>query len=161
MKTRTFAAGIVSATVLASCGPDLVVSDLQTTGAPSVNSDGAVEAPVRVVVRNQGNEPAGVFKVSTHYTGGAIDPSREFVAAFTVPGQSNIWYLFTSSSLAAGAQVTIDGKVTFNPAERGVTIGMTGLADSCSGDEFMPTYCRVNERNELNNSSSPVSVPLP
>lgn len=149
--------------LLSSCAgkPDLVVTTLETTGPPVVNADNSVEVPVRVVVKNQGNAPAGTFKVATEYTGGITSPSSTFVVAFTVPGQGDVWYPYTSDSLAAGSSVTFVGKVTFDGTERGATISLTATADSCSGDEFMPAYCRVEESDEVNNKSTPISVSLP
>ena len=137
--------------------PDLVVTTLETTGSASVNSEGSAEVPIRVIVKNQGDAAAGIFKVSTEYTG----PNGTFVVAFTVPTQSDIWYPYTSTSLAAESEVIFDGKVTFHPALHGVTVSLKAIADSCSGDEFMPDYCRVEESNEGNNESTTISVLLP
>ncbi len=164
MKTCKLAVLIVCMGLLLSgCvgEPDLVVTTLETTGPPTVNAENSVEVPIRVVVKNQGNAAADIFKVATEYTGGAIDPSSTFVVAFTVPGQSDIWYPHTSGSRAAGSTVTFAGKVTFNSAEHGVTVSLKATADSCSGDEFMPAYCRVDESDEGNNQSASISVALP
>lgn len=160
---RTLNTAIVAATasLLTACGPDLAVSSLQLSGSPTVNANNAVEVPIHVVVTNQGNRSASLFKVSTQYTDGAIDPARKFTVAFTVPGQTSIWYPSTMAPLAAGAQAAFNGTVTFHPNEHGVTVRLTALADSCSGDEFMPAYCRVRERNEGNNESAPISIALP
>jgi len=139
------------------CGcPDLVVTSL-TPGDPTVNAAGSVELPVTVVVRNQGDADAGPFKVSLHYN----DGSGTFVVAFTVPAENNIWYPSTDADLPAGAEVNFGGVATFHPFVRGVTVSMTAVADSCSGDEFMPSYCRVQESNEGNNTSAPQDVALP
>lgn len=147
--------------LLSGCNPDLVVTTLETTGSPTVNADNSVEVPIRVVVKNQGNASADIFKVATEYTGGVIDPTRTFVVAFTVPSQTDFWYPRTSSSLGAGSTVTFAGKVIFNPGEHGVTVSLKATADSCSGDEFMPAYCRVEESNEGNNESTAIPVSLP
>jgi len=160
MKTCKLAVLIVCMALLMSgCvgKPDLVVTTLETTGAATVNSEGSVEVPIRVVVRNQGNAAADIFKVATDYTG----PDGTYVVAFTVPGQSSMWYPYTSTSLAAGSDVTFAGKVTFHPDVHGVTVSLKATADSCSGDEFMPDYCRVEESNEGNNESAAISVSLP
>lgn len=141
--------------------PDLVITTLETTDPPTVNADNQVEVPIRVIVENQGGAAADTFKVSTQFAGGAVDPSRTFSVAFTVPGQSDIWYPYTSGPLAEGSTETFMGTLTFNDAERGVTVSLTATADSCSGDEFMPDYCRVEESNEGNNESDPISVTLP
>jgi CARDB len=137
---------------------DLVVTDWQLTGAPTINSENKVEVPVRAVVRNQGSAAAGIFKVAAEYLD---SQGRIFVATFTVPGQSDIWYPHTTMALAAGSDATFDGKLTFHPAVHGETVSLTATADSCSGDELMPEYCRVNESNESNNKSTAISVPLP
>jgi phage tail sheath gpL-like len=147
--------------LFAGCKPDLLVTTLETTGPATINAQNSVEVPVRVVVRNRGGEPAGVFKVSTEYTGGAINPSTTFAVAFTVPGQANIWYPYTNEPLAAGNSASFEGHVTFHPSEHGVAVSLKARADSCSGDEFMPVYCRVEESNESNNESAALSVPLP
>jgi hypothetical protein len=137
--------------------PDLVVMTLETTGPSAVNAENSVEIPIRVVVRNQGPASADVFKIATEYTG-----SRgTFVVGFTVPGQNDIWYPRTSGLLASGSDVTFSGKVTFHPSVHGVTVSLNAIADSCSGDEFMPDYCRVEESNEGNNKSTSISLSLP
>jgi len=140
--------------------PDLVVTTLEQTGDPTVNAENQVEVPIRVVVKNQGTVSAGIFKVATEYTeprpGGGT-----YVVAFTVPGQSSIWYPFTKVSLASGATKTFAGKVTFHPSVHNVTVSLKAIADSCSGDEFMPDYCRVKESNETNNESAPIPLTLP
>ena len=141
--------------------PDLVVTSLKTTGSPSVNANDSVEVPIAVVVRNQGGTPAGIFKVAIEYTGGAISPSSTFVVRFTVLGQSGSFYPFTTAALAADADRVFEGTITFNPAERGVTVSITATADSCAGDEFVPEYCRVEESDEGNNTSDPSAVRLP
>lgn len=147
--------------LLSGCSPDLVVTRLEATGSPTVNPQNSVEVPIRVVVKNQGNKSAGIFKVATEFTGSPVDPTRSFVVAFTVTGQGSIWYPFTTGSLAAGSTVDFSGKVTFHPSNHGVTVSLKAIADSCSGDEFMPSYCRVKESNENNNVSTPISLALP
>lgn len=99
---------------------DLVVTDLRTTGPPTVNDRNSVEVPVQAVVRNQGNAPAGIFKVAAAYT----DPAtgRSNVVSFTVPGQSSVWYPYTSANLSPGDQVTFNGNLTFNSSLHGVTV---------------------------------------
>lgn len=136
--------------------PDLVVTTLEATGPATVNSEGSFEVPIRVVVANRGDAAADIFKVATEYTG----PDGTFLVAFTVPGQSDIWYPYTSAPLAAGSQVTFAGKVTFHPSVRDVTVSLRATADSCAADEFMPEHCRVEEINEGNNQSAPISVSL-
>jgi hypothetical protein len=137
--------------------PDLVVNILQITGPETINVQGGIEVPIRVVVKNQGDTAAGIFKVAIEYTG----PNGSFVVAFTVNGQNSIWYPFTNGSLPAKAEVTFAGKVTFNSASQGQTVSLRARVDSCSGDEFMPGYCRVEEGNEGNNVSTLTPMSLP
>lgn len=149
---------VVAAFVVFGCSPDLVVTTFETTGAPTVNVEGSAQVPVRVVVRNQGNASAGTFKVATEYTGSA----GTFVVSFSVPGQSSVWYPFTAAPLAAGQDVTFLGNVIFHPSVHGETVSLVAIADSCSGDEFTPAYCRVNESNEGNNESAALTgIALP
>lgn len=139
------------------CKPDLVVTSFEITGAPIIDIEDRVVLPVRVIVKNQGDADADVFKVSTSYTG-----SRDMhVVAFTVPKRSHPWYPYTWDSLEAGAELTLDGTVTFDPSLHDATVALFAIADSCSGEEFMPGYCRIEESDEGNNQSQPVSVTLP
>jgi hypothetical protein len=137
--------------------PDLVVTTLEMTGPATINPEGGVEVPILVVIKNQGGAEADVFKISTEYTG----PSGTFLVPFTVPGQGDIWYASTSAPLGPGMDVTFAGNVTFQSALQGQTISLKAMADSCAGDEFMRDFCRVEESNEDNNESTPISVSLP
>lgn len=134
--------------------PDLVVTTLTLTGSPTKNSEGKIEVPIRVVIKNQGTAEAGIFKVSTEYT----VPDGTYAVDFTVPGQSSISYPHTSAPLAAGREISFSGKVTFPASLLGKTVSLMAIADSCSSDEFMPDYCRVKEANEDNNKSTALSV---
>ena len=138
--------------------PDLVVTTLEMTGPPAVNAEGNVEVPIRVVVKNQGTAVAkDIFKVSTEYT----EPSGTSAVAFTVSGQSSAWYPYTTAPVAVGNEVIFAGKVIFLSSVRGKTVSLKAIVDSCSGDEFKPDYCRVDEINESNNESTMISVTLP
>lgn len=148
---------VLASFALTGCKPDLVVTQLEATGSASVNAENSVEVPIRVIIRNQGDAAAEVFKTSTEYS----SPEGTFAVAFTVPGQSHIWHPYTAGTLAPGADVAFDGKVTFHPSLHGVTVSLVAIADSCMGDEFMPDYCRVEESNEGNNRSSTISLSLP
>lgn len=52
-----------------------------------------------------------------------------------------------------------EGKITISTEDE--KISLTAIADSCSGDEFMPDYCRIEESNENNNKFSPMLVTIP
>jgi len=144
---------------------DLIVTAWRNTGpvtrgyAITITAllPGDFEVPFQVVVKNQGGLPAGIFKVSVSYTG----PDGTFVIPFTVPGQQDNRYPYTSAPLAAGASVTFEGKVILSARLQGQTVSLRALADSCAGEERMPGYCRVQESNEGNNESAPVAVSLP
>jgi hypothetical protein len=137
--------------------PDLVVTTLETTGSGSVGLDNAFKLPIRVVVKNQGDAAAGIFKVATEYTG----LQGSFAVAFEVAGQASVWYPFTSGSLAPGSEISFEGYAHFYPGLSDMTVSLWAIADSCSGDEFMPDYCRVDESDETNNESTAISVYLP
>jgi hypothetical protein len=156
---RLVALLVLVSLAIGSCGgsPDLVITALEATGSPTVNAENSVEVPIRVVVKNQGSASAGGSKVATEYTGSG----GTFVVAFTVPGQADIWYPHTSAGVPAGGEETFSGVVTFHPSLHGETVNLKAVADSCSGDEFMPEYCRVEESNEGNNESSAISISLP
>ena len=137
--------------------PDLVVSSLQISGPGKFNTQGGFEVPIQVVVENQGETAGGNFKLSTEYSG----PNGTFVVPFTVPGENDIWYPFINTSLPAGGRTTLNGKVTINPSAQGYTVSLRVIADSCSGDENMPGYCRVEENNEGNNASEQWEISVP
>ncbi len=137
--------------------PDLVVTNFAQAGDAVVTRDG-IQVPVRMTLRNQGSSDAAIFKSSTQYT--TADGST-FVAAFTVPGEADIFYPWTDDLLGAGREASFSGVVTFLASLRGQTVSLTGLADSCSGDEFVPEFCRVEESDEDNNLSAAVEITLP
>jgi len=137
--------------------PDLVVTTLKATGLGFVGTDGGVKIPIRVVVKNQGDAEAGIFKVSTEYTW----PQGTFGVAFEVTDQASVWYPYTSGPLAPGSEVTFEGYVHFYYTVRNVTVSLWAITDSCFSDELMPDYCRVDESDEFNNESTAISVYLP
>ena len=138
-------------------GPDLVVSTFKTTGSATINAENSVVLPVQVIIKNQGDSDASLFKVATGYTG----KSGSYVIAFTVKGQDNLWYPYTSTSLKPEETVTFNGIVTFHSSIHNEAITLWAVADSCSGDEFKPNYCRVDESDEENNYSPSISIFLP
>jgi hypothetical protein len=136
---------------------DLVVTDFRITGS-AVSTRAGIEIPVRVEVTNRGDGSAAVFKVEIQYSGRA----RDFLSAtFTVPGQESAAQPFTWTALARTRSAAFIGRVIIPAFERGATITIRALADSCAGEEFMPDYCRVQESNESNNISTAVTISLP
>lgn len=141
-------------------GPDLV-NFLEVTGPVTRKMDenayNYFAVPVTVVVRNQGDEPADIFKISTEYT----SSSGTYAVAFRIPGESNTWYPYTDEPLDPGDEITFEGEVRLNDSLAGETVYLIAIADSCSEDEFEPVYCRIEESNEDNNKSPEAEVYLP
>jgi hypothetical protein len=137
--------------------PDLIITSLEVTGSPIQDNEGGFQVPILVIIQNQGERTSEIFKVAIE----ATQSQGTFVVPFTVKGQSSIWYPFTSAPLAGGSRVLFEGSVTLNSSPSGEVVTLTAIADSCSGEEFMPDYCRIDESNEQNNRSAPASVRLP
>ena len=137
---------------------DLVVAVLQVAG-PVELLPGAetIAIPVYVLVQNQGGSDAEIFKLSAHYAGKA----GTFVAPFTVSGQADNWYPYSSAPLPVGHEMVITGTISLPITLQAQTIALSVLADSCSGDQARPAYCRVAEGNENNNESQSIPVRLP
>jgi hypothetical protein len=154
-------AALALAILCAGCPPN-TRPDLQvcafTVGTPVTTAGGEIEVPVTVSVCNTGVSAADPFKVSLHYSDSGGGP---FVVAFSVSGQSSMWYPATTTQLPGGSMVTFTGNAVFGAFESGETVSMYAYADSCSGDEFMPAYCRVLESSEINNQSASTNVALP
>lgn len=137
--------------------PDLIVTALETTGEASVRGSNVI-LPVDVTVKNQGNGFADPFKVSVEYT--TPGNSQSYVVAFTAEETSNVnpdtgFYPFTRNVLSPGQDVTFTGELTFiDTSLLGQQLSLTAIADSTSGDEFIPSYGRVDESNEDNNSAT-------
>ncbi len=141
--------------------PDLVVTSLRTTGLGSVDENYFIQ-PIEVVVQNQGSLPAEPFKVSVDYQ---VEGQPSYVVAFTADETSDVnadsvWYPFTKDDLAPGAEVTFTGELTFHRDSLTDDISLWAIADSISGDEFMPDYGRVEESIEINNQSNPITLSL-
>jgi len=153
--------------------PDLVISDWRVTGSATITytygllystvqsylAQGTtlvVQIPVRVVVTNQGNTVAGVFKVVVPY----FEQKGSGYALFTVSGQADPRFPFTGFLLPAGSSVALDGVVTLYPSSAGQDIWLWAIADSCVGDDGFPVYCRVLESDEGNNQSKPIVIPV-
>lgn len=154
--------------------PDLVIQAI-SPGIPA-RVGTRVEVPYSVRVRNIGRSPANIFKVSVAYHVVSFPivladrlTVREGVIAFTVPGQSNVMFPFTGANLNAGDEVTFTGKLSFptifdssfdeNTPE--VRIRFEAFADSSQGEgSTIPSYGRVRESNESNNTSNPIVIEM-
>lgn len=83
------------------------------------------------------------------------------MAPFTVSGQADNWYPYSTAALGIGHEVAFTGIVSLPITLQGQTITLSVLADSCNGDQSMPAYCRVTEGDENNNESQPLTLRLP
>jgi hypothetical protein len=147
----------------AGTDPDLVVTALSTSGTPTILSSGMVRWPVTVTVKNTCgfrlgppyyvclSAGTGEFKVALDYR----DSAGTWSIAFAVwdDASTDNWYGWVPS-LGPDSSRTLHGYAFFPKSARGKTVKLIATADSCSGDEFMPAYCRVLERYETNNSLS-------
>ena len=131
--------------------PDLRVTQV-TAGTPEIKDNGReANVPLTVTVKNFGGSTSSEFKISTDVK---VGDGGMFVKPFTVPGQRDIWYP-RQNGLGAGEVATFTGSLYIgnpsSPSLYGQKAAIVAMVDSCSGDEFMPDYCRVKESNEANN----------
>ncbi len=134
---------------------DLIVSGIALAGNPVLNKDGSINVPLAVTILNRGGRTAERFKTAVWYRSRA----GTYVAPFSAAGQGG-WYPFVGS-VAPGARASLRGAVTLPAYRQGETVTIWAEADSCSGEEFTRSYCRVDESNERNNGSRALSVQLP
>jgi len=140
--------------------PDLRVTQI-TAGNPTFEEDGSVaNVPLTVTVKNFGGATDQEFKTSVDVIVGS---GQRFVRPFTVAGQPDMWYP-RKSGLGSGQEVTFSGNLQIGipggDSLYGQSARIIAMADSCSGDEFMPDYCRVEESQE-NNNDKEISIQLP
>ena len=132
--------------------PDLVAS-LQVTGRATASPTGELHVPVLVMVQNRGTGAAGPFKVS-------IEANGKITMPFSVSGQQNRWYPTTNTPLSPGQSIRFSGTAILPAGQGTASVSLASPADSCSGDEIMTNFCRVQESNEQNNVSRPATVQL-
>lgn len=147
--------------VVAQAAPDLIVSSFRVTGAPRVLPSGNVTVPVQVALSNRGVDIAGRFKIHAEARATGSDfyvvPLQPVMGATSDSG----WYAWTVSALFPGRTVSFTANVLFTRVWRGKTVALRAFADSCSGEEFMPSYCRIHETVETNNDSTSRSIFIP
>jgi hypothetical protein len=139
--------------------PDVVVTGI-AVGSPSFISPSEANLPLTVTIMNQGDATATRFKLSVE----VVDSSGKFVKPFTVPSSGDRWYPW-KTGLARGATYSFRGTLYIGiprgPSLHGQRITIIPYVDSCSGDEFMPDYCRIRESNERNNNTNQRALTLP
>jgi hypothetical protein len=140
--------------------PDLVI-EIETfepaEGAGFIFAPDRVYLPVRATVTNRGGSPAEIFKLSVF----AESTDGNFLRPFQVPGQEEGFYPFTVEPLPPGGQVVFEGWVSFSPELKGQPAQIQSVVDSCSGEEFAPENCRIDEYDEENNLSNLLEVTIP
>ena len=134
--------------------PDLIIDTMEVLLDPYIRDSNPI-VPIHVTVKNVGNTTADPFKLSAHF----LDHTGLYVVAFTAG--SDLWYPRIASPLSPGESVPFIGELIFHPSRRGTNVKIWTLADSCSGEEFVPADCRVAEKNEDNNWSAGIGVLLP
>ncbi len=161
---------LISFLVLATPSAAFAAADLvptvRVTGVALLRADGAYLVPVRVSVRNSGTEIAGRFKMSVEFNHLSFGGTR--VTAFGAASSSDGsftrdgFYVWTSRALFPGRSLTFNGSVLIpSSVPRRSQITLRVVADSCSGEEFMPALCRVPELREDNNRTSLQTANLP
>jgi hypothetical protein len=108
---------------------------------------------------NLGDATGTRFKLSVD----VIDSIGRFVKPFTVLGSGDRWYPWKTGLTRGGTHSfrgTLYVGTPCGASLHGQRITIIPRVDSCSGDEFMPDYCRVRESNEANNENSR-SITLP
>jgi hypothetical protein len=137
--------------------PDLRVLSFQPTGEARPG-DGTVDVPVELVVYNDGDVPAAIFKVSVAYTS---DSGGPYSVALTADGTPDVdssfgYYPFSAHELEPDGEIVFTGVLRFADDGTARVTDVVATADSCSGDEFIdPAVCRVVEVREDNNTSTP------
>lgn len=130
--------------------PDLEITEA-TILSQNVQADGSTQVRLRVTVRNDGLGSAVRFKLAAEAQGLKANPRGYYAVPLHATGSAFSWYSFTDG-LAAGQSRTLrltailSKNFNANP-----TLRIT--ADSCSGEEFAASYCRVAEMDERNNTA--------
>ena len=150
-------AGFLGGCLDSSAKPDLVVVAFEIKGPFTFDAEDRAVVPVQVVLKNQGAVAAGIFKTAIMYT----DNGVKHVVSFTVPEESQPRYPYSREPLQPGEEMVFNGAVVFEPSQQGMMVSLHAVADSCDEEEHLPAYCRIEESNENNNESDPVSVTLP
>ncbi len=132
--------------------PDLVVDE---AGVQAVYSDelGNTLVDLYVRVRNRGTADATTFQVAVAYSTEEI--GTRYLVPYTV-GEAT-WFPVVEGPLPPDAFYEIIGTVTL-PKTIPEVVYLWVTVDSCTGSEFLPTYCRVNESDETNNEAGPLTI---
>jgi hypothetical protein len=142
-------------------GPADLVIEIETfepaQGLDDVDDTVPGTVPVRATVTNRGGSAADIFKLAVF--GQSTDGN--FLRPFQVPGQAEGFYPFTAEPLQPGGQVIFEGIVSFSRELQGEPAEIQSQVDSCSGEEFAPANCRIDEFDEENNISNVLELIIP
>jgi hypothetical protein len=151
---------------ICAAAPDLYTT-LRVTGPGILNkATGKYSVPVRVSVRNSGNDIAGRFKIGiefshTSFAGLRLIPFTNVVSsdrAFSGDG----FYVWTERAIFPGAAYTFTAMALIpSSVPRAASIKLRASSDVCFGEEFMPYFCRLEESNEDNNRTDLQNATLP
>jgi hypothetical protein len=157
--------------------PDLTVVTLVIDNArPKIVGD-EIRYPVSVAIMNQGDasvtgaDPGPKFKIAAT----AIEPKgnsyrvamkcRPWSYQFRRDDGSidhgrvdDPWYCWSPGIGRKHVQL-FHGELIFHSSKRGHDVQVKVKVDSCAGDEFKPSYCRIKESDENNNELVEQSLP--
>jgi hypothetical protein len=142
--------------------PD-ISGEFRVNGVPRAVGE-FFEIPLSGSVRNGGNDLAGRFKISGEYSLSSLfDPKAAPLRAIEPGTQFRIesFYAWTEFAMPVGLQRRFTVKLLVPRKLTGRTIALRLLFDSCTGEEFMPHFCRVDEDRENNNFSATRTLTLP
>jgi hypothetical protein len=139
--------------------PDLIVTSFSKSALESWDAAGNVTVLVTATIKNQGACPAGKFPLEVLVD---IYDGAEYVTPFLADENattgSDGW---TKAGLAAGASVTVTGKVKLSQQIIGSHLAaeLYLLGDSCWFiSSLAASTCAVTESNEANNKSGNVTL---
>jgi phosphohistidine phosphatase SixA len=145
-------------------GPDLVIESLDATGPVVCDlMQQKARLPIRTVVRNRGDEAAGSFhtEIRQSWNDEAIavcfrDPQH----SDPEPGAPDWCLPWVDGPVPPGGTVTLSGEVLAHFVIGG-PFSLRARADSGNCGSAPPDRCRVQEVDENNNESSPISESCP
>lgn len=153
---------IFSSASVFGIAPDLVITS-RHLGGISVDSAGNFLIPISATVQNQGRDLAGRFKVAADFSptaGSLFFAPMQYIGSPTNSFQGDQAYIWSRHAFPVAMARTFSAIVRIPKSYAGRTVGIRLHVDSCSGEEFMPDYCRIDESREDNNFSRRWSIRL-
>jgi hypothetical protein len=128
-----------------------MVRRFEVTGTATVNANGSFTVPVRILVRNQGNAPAG----ASHTWVSLVGSAGTLLLGLRVPEQTD---RYNTPPLGPQAEIVLNGTVTV-PAALPLEWWLVAVADACRGTAL--GNCLINETNEDNVSDPVMTFEIP